>query len=94
MKDFEISSIVILSKSPEFQSYSSFLSNQIQLRKDQICSLDLSSSNGIAQFNFLKGEISGLETAKLLPAKVNNLLETEDLMNQMNLDMKENDNGR
>lgn len=95
------SSVAILGKSDEFQVYVKFLQQQIELRKDQIIGLDISKSEGVSAFNFIKGEISGLETAMLLPKKISDAMENDkllDLFEQDKLDdeanIKENNNGR
>lgn len=89
-----VGSLLILNKSDEFKIYQNFLRMQINLRKDKIVELDINTSEGVQNFNFLKGEISGLETAIALPDRAAEKVEIDRQLKLYEENQKENSNGR
>ena len=89
-----VGSLLILNKSDEFKIYQDFLREQIVARSKKIVQLDIDNAQGVNMFNFLKGEISGLETAIALPSKAAQVVETDRLLEEAQKEEnKENGNG-
>lgn len=85
------SALAFLAESDSFKIFQTIIRKQIQARKDRIIGMPIYDEKTMAERNLLVGEVTGMETVMLLPAKALEAIKLEQAINPKK--DKENSNG-
>lgn len=85
--------LALLAENDGFKIYQQIIRSQVQLRKDEVSSMLVYDNETMAKRNLVVGEISGLETAMLIPERAAKSVALNREMDKV-INNKENDNGK